>query len=86
MLFRSVVGIPNSFWPDFWRTWIWMNLIIGIPATVWFTVGGIRDIREVFKRLRTIKRHIDDDGWVRPQDKVVEEVPETVSDPSAAVK
>ena len=56
---------PDSVWSKYWHI-----AGIGIPVTItfitsiWFTLGGIRDIRILFRRLRTEKVDIRDDGTV----------------------
>lgn len=57
-------NVTEDSWAKFWHVWIWLQLIIGIPITVWFTLGGIRDIRRVFARLATLERNDLDDGRV----------------------
>lgn len=63
-IYHSITGISDSFWPGFWQTWIWTNLLIGIPATIWFAIGGVNDIRLLFLRIRSIARDSTDDGRV----------------------
>jgi hypothetical protein len=38
--------------------------VIAIVMVVWFTWGGLKDIRELFARLRTAQRNALDDGTV----------------------
>ncbi|MBU0479157.1 sodium:solute symporter [bacterium] len=63
-IYNLIVDVPTDSWATFWHIWIWLQLLIGIPATIWFTWGGIRDIKRLFKRLSTIKRNDMDDGTV----------------------
>jgi len=60
----TVGEISTAWWAGFWHVWVWMQIGVGIPTTIWFTVGGIRDIRRVFHRLATLKRDDRDDGRV----------------------
>ncbi|WP_309383105.1 sodium:solute symporter family protein [Cerasicoccus frondis] len=61
-IWNLIAPWPNTVWANYWRV-----AGIGIPITmtvvtgVWFTWGGIRDIRLLFKRLneQTIN-HLDD--------------------------
>jgi solute:Na+ symporter, SSS family len=53
--------IPDRWWLEFWKIYIWLFFILGIPATIWFTFGGIHDIRDLLKTLdSTIRNHADD--------------------------
>ena len=56
--------IENAWWSKFWHVWIYVQIGVGIPAMVWFTIGGVRDIRTVFQRLVSIERDATDDGTV----------------------
>jgi len=56
--------IPAGWWPAFWRVWVWVQIAVGIPATLWFTVGAVRDMKRVFHRLATLQRDERDDGRV----------------------
>ena len=57
-------SLPTEFWRDFWYLWIWINLIIGVPVTIWMAIGGARDIGRLLRRLRTVERDVRDDGRV----------------------
>ena len=59
-----VIPIENVWWNKFWHVWIYVQIGVGIPAMVWFTIGGVRDIRAVFQRLATSERDATDDGTV----------------------
>ena len=64
-LYNTLVSpIPDEWWSTFWRVWLYIQVAVGIPATLWFIVGGIRDMRGVFHRLRTLPRDETDDGRV----------------------
>ncbi|HEV7300239.1 MAG TPA: hypothetical protein VGN72_12790 [Tepidisphaeraceae bacterium] len=59
-----------SPWSDrAWWRWVVVNNIylpigIGLLTTVWFTIGGIGDLRRLFHKLRTQPRDVLDDGMV----------------------
>jgi SSS family solute:Na+ symporter len=57
-------GTSEAWWTKFWHFYILMLFVISIPATLWFTVGGILDIKALFKRLEEIVRDPTDDGSV----------------------
>ena len=59
-----LASLPTRFWTGFWNFWIWINLIIGIPVTIWLAIGGIWDIGRLLGRLRTARRDAQDDGTV----------------------
>ncbi|MFA5865068.1 MAG: hypothetical protein WC975_10335 [Phycisphaerae bacterium] len=41
-----------------------IGIVLGLVTTVWFTWGGIRDLRRLFVTLRTQQRNVFDDGRV----------------------
>lgn len=54
---------PESWWLTFWHySFIWLPFGIASVMVVWFTWGGLRDIRILFERLKTVKRDAADDG------------------------
>jgi hypothetical protein len=59
------IGTSQEWWTKFWHFYILLQFVIGIPATIWFTVGGIIDIKALFKRLEEVVRDPRDDGSVR---------------------
>lgn len=70
----SFVGVVvwNFFSPwgnNGWSLWFFINnfviaIVIGLVSTVWFTIGGIIDLRRLFKGLAAEKRNVLDDGRV----------------------
>ena len=48
---------PVAWWATYWHiAGIWLPLIIGGITTTWFTIGGLRDLRILFKRLDKAQR------------------------------
>jgi len=57
-------------WPDsWWANWWFFNLIFaavtGVIATVWFLIGGFRDLHALFRRLSAAQVDENDDGTVK---------------------
>jgi len=47
---------PTAWWAKYWHiVGIWLPLIIGVITTTWFTIGGLRDLRVLFRRLDEVK-------------------------------
>ncbi|HEY5140957.1 MAG TPA: hypothetical protein VIJ25_16815, partial [Methylococcales bacterium] len=59
-----VWGIGVEGWSLYWRIYLWVNLVLGCGVTVWLTVGGLKDMMALFRRLKTAQRDIRDDGMV----------------------
>lgn len=67
----TIWNIPASWrWPEQWWINYWHVVAIYLPCAitsimvVWFTWGGLKDIRELFIRLRTVECNPLDDGTV----------------------
>ena len=68
-----VISVWNiiHIWPDQWWSNYWfyasvvVPIVLGSVTSVWFTIGGLTDLRKLFKRLRVLQRDSHDDGRVR---------------------
>ena len=58
------VGTDPDWWARFWYGYLMLLLGLGAPAAVWLTLGGIRDIRALFRTLAAADRDPTDDGRV----------------------
>jgi hypothetical protein len=56
--------VPNESWLGFWHGFTWLIYGGSIAVTIWFTIGGLKDLRYLFKTLRTREADPDDDGRV----------------------
>jgi SSS family solute:Na+ symporter len=64
-LWNFVDRWPIEWWSNYWHIQgVILPLIIGIITTIWFTWGGIRDLKKLFHSLKTVKRDAHDDGSV----------------------
>ncbi len=54
---------PKQWWANYFSiTGVWVTLVVGAITSVWFTVGGVLDLRKLFKRLQNARRDPADDG------------------------
>ena len=63
-IWNLVSPLPDTWWMGFWRVFILIGLCKGIIVTVWFTIGGGLDLRDLLRTLRLARRDADDDGSV----------------------
>jgi len=56
--------LPQSFWNVFWKFFIIITLTLSAVTSVWFFLGGLNDIKILFKRLKSVNRDYEDDGTV----------------------
>lgn len=77
---------PDRWWENFWHiTGIWLPFVIASVMVVWFTWGGLHDIRQLFVRLRTSQRDAADDGTVIGHHNLADEHLSPPPPPSPAV-
>jgi SSS family solute:Na+ symporter len=73
--------VSTEWFTRFWKFYIWQFMITAIPATIWFQIGGIMDIRDLFRMLATMARNHSDDGRVLDEPENVSPVlPSTCAD------
>ena len=65
----SGVKVADASWLSFWHFMVWMAIALAVITTIWLTVGGLYDLREMFRRLRAMARDDSDDGSVRPEER-----------------
>jgi len=63
-LFIPGGGLSVEAWARFLHVWVWINLLVGVPITIWLVIGVWRDIKRCLHRLRTLQRDERDDGTV----------------------
>lgn len=66
-LFNLSGDVPDSSWMSFWKYFVIINLVASIIVIVWFTLGGIKDFKDMLLRLKTMVRDHSDDGSVQNQ-------------------
>jgi len=56
--------VPDGTWgiAHFWV--IWLNIALCIPVTIWFTIGGLRDMKQLYIDLSVARRNDKDNGTV----------------------
>jgi SSS family solute:Na+ symporter len=64
-VFNLSGDVSNSTWMLFWKYFVFINLAVSIIVLIWFTIGGIKDFKEMLFRLKTMIRDHKDDGSVR---------------------
>jgi SSS family solute:Na+ symporter len=79
-------NIGTEWWARYWHTYILIYFSIGVPVTVWFAVGGIIDIKALFKALATDVRDHSDDGRVTCREHASEQPDQLQSTQSAVMQ
>ncbi len=56
--------VDNAVWAKFWQVYVYIHLGVSVIIVGWFAIGGVKDIKAMFKRLDSMDRDIHDDGTV----------------------
>ena len=56
--------VGDGAWMKYWYIYVIVRVVAAILIIIWFTIGGVADIRKMFFKLRTMKRDHADDGSV----------------------
>ncbi len=63
-----VFGISDAVWGRWWLFTVVLGGVVGVVTVVWFLIGGIGDLFELFRRLKQGGEDDGDDGSVREFD------------------
>jgi SSS family solute:Na+ symporter len=63
-IYNFTVGTTDDAWLKFWKIYTWIYLVTAILVTIWFTIGGIKNLKEMIHALRTNLRDHSDSGYV----------------------
>ncbi len=61
--------VSDAEWMAFWKVYIGLYAVVSASVLVWFTVGGLGDLKRMFARLGASRRDVLDDGIVRQEDR-----------------
>lgn len=56
--------VSDDAWMVYWKYQVNINIFFSFIIIIWFTIGGIVDIKKMFQSLSTSERDHDDSGWV----------------------
>jgi len=57
-------GVAAGPWMHFWKTYMMIYLVASIFVIVWFSAGGIINLKEMIRTLKVMKRDHADTGFV----------------------
>lgn len=63
-IYNLTHDVADLTWMKFWYWYLGINIALAIVVVVWFTIGGVRDVKALFRRLGTMERDDKDDGSV----------------------
>ncbi len=57
--------VRDAAWMEYWRVYVILYAAVSAIVMIWFGIGGCFDIREMFRRLKIMKRDDSDDGYIQ---------------------
>jgi solute:Na+ symporter, SSS family len=63
-IINITTNVSDMAWLLFWKYYILINIAASIFIVTWFIIGGSKDLKIMFKRLRTMTRDDTDNGSV----------------------
>jgi len=63
-VYNLLADVPDQSWLKYWYGWTWFILACAVLVTIWFTIGGFRDLRDLYRSLRLRRDNPTDDGRV----------------------
>jgi len=64
-IYNLTTEVKNASWMQFWKIYTWIYLVTSILVTIWFTAGGMKNLKEMIQTLRTMVRDHKDSGFVK---------------------
>ncbi len=49
---------------NFWKNYLYLQIVFSVFIIIWFTLGGLNDLKVMLTKLKTDYRDHQDDGWV----------------------
>jgi solute:Na+ symporter, SSS family len=65
LFYLLVRPITNDQWFTFWKVYTYLFLGASVIVTVWFTIGGMKNLFEMIHALKHGIRDHNDDGFVK---------------------
>jgi SSS family solute:Na+ symporter len=72
-IYNFTNDVPDSTWTSFWRLYVYVELALAVVVVIWFTMGGLLDLKSMFGRLGAMDRDDTDDGVVRDGSQLLED-------------
>ena len=63
-VFNLTGTISDNSWMEFWYYYVIIQVIASVIVIIWFTIGGIKDVKIMLYKLKTMTRDAKDDGFV----------------------
>jgi SSS family solute:Na+ symporter len=57
-------GVGDGPWMGFWKTYVMIYLVASILVILWFSIGGVVNLKDMIRALKVMKRDHSDSGYV----------------------
>ncbi len=57
-------NVSDKTWATFWYIWLIVSIFGVVILTIWYSIGGLKNLKDMFRRLSTMERNDLDDGTV----------------------
>ncbi len=66
-IYNLTFDVSDAAWLKFWYVYLWINAVIAVVVVVWFSIGGLKDLRIMFSKLATMERDHQDSGYIKSE-------------------
>jgi SSS family solute:Na+ symporter len=63
-IYNLLVNVSDHTWFEYWKIYSWISFFIAIVTTVWFVIGWLMNVKQMFRDLAVAKSDSKDDGMV----------------------
>jgi len=56
--------VGTEAWLAFWKTYTWIYFVVSVVVVLWFSTGGLMDLKKMVRALKTMTRDHSDTGFV----------------------
>jgi len=63
-IYNLTHDVADTAWMEYWKIQTIIYGVISAVVLVWFSVGGVKDMREMFRALGSAHRDDSDDGFI----------------------
>ena len=63
-IFNLSHEVSDDSWMRFWRIYLLIHISLAVVSIIWFTIGGLKDMKDMVGKLRIAKRDDSDDGFI----------------------
>ena len=79
MIYSHYREIHVQSWANFWWCYTLFSIVVVVLTSIWLLVGGVRDMKDLFRRLSQLKRDDRDMGMVIDHQNLTDEPPDSES-------